>query len=307
MMLRRLFYVIILFSHGLDAALRPMLSASLLSSRSPVFVVLPGFGNNDKDYTSDISLDGNIIQYSLVSNLQSRGYWAEVVPMARWQWAWSVLQGLFSIDWYRRECKPQVLFKFYFDAVGKKVIEVHRKYPQSKIVLLCHSAGGWLARGLLAEKFASESVLFQNSSVVSAISGVVTLGTPHIPPDNINNDMTNGAWTSVHQLGLNDLINKNIKFITVAGLAVKASIRKDAGRAEEFAHQSYKTVRGQLINNDDFIGDGVTPLSAAHLANALKLNISEAYHGVKAPNNLWYGGERIVDKWLLPSLQHLGS
>lgn len=298
-----LFFILVLASQGFDAALRPLVAPS---ARQPVFVILPGFGNNDKDYTADIIVKGGQVQPSLVSNMQRRGYVAEVVPMARWQWALSVLRGLFTVDWYRRECKPHILFKFYFDATSRKIAEVHSKHPHATMVLLCHSAGGWLARGLLSEKISHGSFLSKNQSVADAIGGVVSLGTPHIPPENINNDMTNGAWTSVYKVDVDDVISKDIKFVTVAGLAVKASIRRDASREEEFAHQSYKTVRGRLVTAEDLIGDGVTPLSAAHLPNALKLNVTEAFHGVRAPNNLWYGGERILDKWLTPSLRYIG-
>lgn len=285
------------------SAIRGLLYPSS-SAPAPVFLVLPGFGNSDRDYREAINRRGS----SLLGNMETRGCIADVVPLARIQWL-GVLKGLFTLEWYKRECQPAILFDFYFKEVKAKINEIHLKHPKSKIILLCHSAGGWLARGLLADG-SLQIIKDKNSQelvpVEDIIAGIVSLGTPHIPPNDPSYDMTHGAWSAVNQRFPGTYLKKRIKYVTVAGTAVRASKQSKSGSAQGFAYRSYKTVRGELLDSQDFVGDGVTPLSAAHLDGAIQITIPEAYHGPTAPNDMWFGGNDVIDKWLVPTKKIFG-
>jgi hypothetical protein len=86
----------------------------------------------------------------------------------------------------------------------------------TKIVLICHSAGGWLARACLGfygekdddtegdntipETAATSSVRSSNYIPLDRILGIVTLGAPHVPPPPPNvMDMTRGALRITHE------------------------------------------------------------------------------------------------------------
>lgn len=264
----------------------------------PYFLIMPGFGNDEGDYVDGFRSD---YQYpGLLNQILKRGFDVSVVPIRKCHWL-NICRGLLSPDWYSKQCKPEELFRFYFEAVRSKVDSIRVSHPESKVVFICHSAAGWLLRGLLgSSQYWNES---NNTTISDAIYGLVSLGTPHISPS-IEFDMTQGAWTRTNQLYPDCFLNDSIFYITVAGTAVVADKSRNDNSIEGFAYRSYKTVRGELSTPEDFVGDGVTPLSSAHLNSSLQVTLPMAYHGVIAPNNMWYGGDdSIIDAWLSVTLE----
>ena len=83
------------------------------------------------------------------------------------------------------------------------------------------------------------------------------------------------------------------------------------GSIEKFASGSYIQVSGKkqqqpIGENEEEVGDGVVPLSAAHLPGALQITIANSYHSIQAPGNLWYGGaDEIVDQWYPAVMQSI--
>ena len=46
------------------------------------------------------------------------------------------------------------------------------------------------------------------------------------------------------------------------------------------------------------IGDGIVSVDYAHLPGAVQLTLDGVFHSINAPNDYWYGGEAVVDKWI---------
>ena len=52
------------------------------------------------------------------------------------------------------------------------------------------------------------------------------------------------------------------------------------------------------------LGDGIVPLKSAHLDDALQITLSNAWHSIQAPENMWYGGNMlIINQWLPQALK----
>ena len=68
----------------------------------------------------------------------------------------------------------------------------------------------------------------------------------------------------------------------------------------EFAYNSYRAVCGDGTR----VGDGVVPITAAHLEGALQLTLEGVFHSINVPDQ-WYGSDAVLDLWHEPVLQQL--
>ena len=48
----------------------------------------------------------------------------------------------------------------------------------------------------------------------------------------------------------------------------------------------------------NFAGDGVVPYDYSHLDGAVQVTLDDVYHSISAPDFYWYGGKKVIDKWL---------
>ena len=168
-------------------------------------VILPGFGNDLIDYKN------------FSSALGKRGIQCTTVPIKRYEWL-NIAKGVLSSKFWKSECIPDELFKFYYDKVDTTVREaVSSSETNDPIVLVCHSAGGWLARGLIGDN------KWYGSSTPSSglIAGIVTLGSPHFPPV-LGSDMTRGALRHVNDNYPGAFLSE-IAYVTVAGSVIKGN------------------------------------------------------------------------------------
>jgi len=261
------------------------------SSPFPTFIILPGFGNDRIDYINPLNRGE---EYGFVQILAKRGIETAVVPVKRLDWL-KIIGGAIADPWafYKSNCKPNILFKFYFEKVIETLKEEYKKSGDKKLVLIAHSAGGWLARAVLAD----------DSEVSDYVCGLVTLGTPHYPPSGeFANDATRGAINFVDKNYPGNHLSKtkNIFYISVAGTAVTSKSGKNT--IESFAMDSYKAVTGDF--KEGVSGDGVVPLSSALLQNSEHI-ILQCYHSIQAPGDYWYGGDKVVDQWLEAVLKRI--
>jgi pimeloyl-ACP methyl ester carboxylesterase len=264
----------------------------------PRFLILPGFGNDAIDYSNPLNRGTG---FGFVNSLTSRGFEVDVVPIKRVQWL-NILSAVASVDFWKSTCKPSNLFSFYFKAVDKSVREMNERSPQP-IILLGHSAGGWLARGILGDG------AWASSSTPSSdlVAGLVTLGAPHLPPVEGAPDMTRGALryvdTSFPGAYLSAGKGRNIFYVTVAGTAVFGDRVAPEGSINRFASNSYQQVTGSGPDSDEVVGDGVVPLSHAHLTGAEQITLQDCFHSIQSDS--WYGGDGVIDRWLPQTLSAL--
>ncbi|KMZ58541.1 alpha/beta-Hydrolases superfamily protein [Zostera marina] len=257
-------------------------AANNLASPRPV-IILPGLGNNSKDY------------HGLVMTLQSYNIPSVVVKVSRIDWLRNAY-GLADPNYWKGTLKPRPILDWYLKRVEDAIIESKQlQQGDQKLSLIGHSAGGWLAR-VFMEEF--------NSSDVSLL---LTLGSPHLPsPKDTSGvlDQTRGLLDYVEKYCKPAVYSLDLKYICIAGRYIQGS-RFDVKSTETgestlrtwFIGQGYKQVCGRA----DVWGDGVVPEVSAHLKGALNITYDGIYHspvGSDDTGRPWYGSPLVVDKWV---------
>lgn len=221
-------------------------------------VILPGYLAGASEYLA------------LEQALQARGIPASVVPI-RWHDWLPTLGG--------RSVTP-ILRKL--DRTVKQVLQQH---GTARINLVGHSAGGWLSRIYMGEKPYCIHPSDTEDCVWNAresVATLVTLGTPHTSLE---------RWTRRNldfvNLSYPGAFYPEVRYVCVAGRAVYGDRVKSW-----LAYSSYKLTCGQ----GNCWGDGITPISSAHLEGAENLILEGARHSPKARR--WYGSPDSIDTWL---------
>jgi hypothetical protein len=124
------------------------------------------------DYINPLGLGA---ETSFAAALQRKGHDVSVVPIQRSAWL-NIAKAVFTLDFWKNDCKPSGLFGFYLDECVK-TINMATAAGQP-VVLVGHSEGGWLARALLTEEYEKlKAVLAQLKA--GSISVVMRLFAPH--------------------------------------------------------------------------------------------------------------------------------
>ncbi|MBW4578273.1 MAG: lipase [Tildeniella nuda ZEHNDER 1965/U140] len=221
-------------------------------------VILPGY------------LAGAVEYRVLEKTLQALGFPTVTVPL-RWQ------------DWVPtiggRSVAPILRI------LDTAVQQVLQQYDASKVTLIGHSAGGWLARIYLGEKPYCVHPSDANACAWSArdrVATLITLGTPHTSLE---------RWTRKNldfvNLSYPGAFYADVRYVCVAGKAVYG----DRWRSW-LAFSSYKLTCGQ----GNTWGDGITPIEAAHLKGAENLTLEGAMHSPRG-NRTWYGSPDLLEHW----------
>lgn len=246
-------------------------------------LILPGFGNDSSDYLLPQAPQGSLLQ-----SLKNRGWEdIEILPVQRSDWLNVFLRG--ALDWqFWTGVAPATrpAFSWYLQRIADAMPDDDRR-----VLLVCHSAGGWLARAALG--YMRDSI-----DPATKVCGIVTLGAPHVPPPPGVMDMTRGALPLTDEAFPGAYYqNDNVFYITVAGDAIVGEEQKRSSFLEPtsvkgFAYNSYLGVCGDGIAS----GDGVVPVSHAHLDGATQLTLPGIFHSINAPDQ-WYGSETKIDLW----------
>jgi triacylglycerol esterase/lipase EstA (alpha/beta hydrolase family) len=222
-------------------------------------VILPGYLAGAREYLG------------LQQQLQALGHSATIVPL-RWQ-DWVPTLGGRSVSPILRQ----------IDATVQQVLG-QSQAPQ--VNLVGHSAGGWLARIYLGETPYCIHPQDTPACVWHArphVHTLITLGTPHTSLE---------RWTRKNLNFVNQTypgaFYADVRYICVAGKAIWGQRRPGSW----LAYSSYQLTGGQ----GNTWGDGITPISAAHLEGANNLVIDGATHSPKAGRR-WYGSPGLVEEW----------
>jgi pimeloyl-ACP methyl ester carboxylesterase len=278
-------------------------------------LILPGFGNDAMDYMLEQAPIG-----SLVRSLQTRGWKnVTVLPIRRIDWIQVFWNGIFDIQfWQNRVTAIRPAFQWYLqrvvDTIQQLLVDTHEDEEatdDTRIILVCHSAGGWLARAALGYYGSRNSTSPETTTTLyttstdkridlSRICGLVTLGAPHDPPPPTVMDMTRGALRDTAQRFPGAFHNDQFFYMTVIGDAVRGIPRNknknnnpfEPTTVTGFAYDSYKVVCGEGETN----GDGVVPIQSAHLDGAVQLNLPGIFHSINVPEQ-WYGSDTVIDQW----------
>ena len=283
----------------LEGAAAP--TPAVVLTDAPPFVVLPGFGNDAIDYVAPLEQSEEV---GLTAALRRRGVGAvSVVPIARANWL-NVLRGLGDVGFLTGDAQPDgPAFMWYLrkaqEAVEQAVAARRSEQgeqgegsgPDARVVLLGHSAGGWLARALCE---------LDAEWTRRHVRGIVSLGAPHLGPPPGVPDQVRGTVTNLNARAPGaHLRTDGLLYVTVASDRVRGDEAAAPGSAAKIAYNSYRMICG----NGDVAGDGVVPLVSAHLDGADAQLTLDCYHsineaGTTRPTDDWYGAERRIDEWL---------
>ncbi|GLI70045.1 hypothetical protein VaNZ11_014812 [Volvox africanus] len=300
---------------------------------SPPIVILPGFGNASLDYTAPF---GNQ-DASLVTRLQVRGWRSFVVPLERKDW-FRVAGALFTRGFWQGKLTTHPGYSWYLERVAETVEHAISETGAEQVILVGHSAGGWLARAYLGDlryqlHQPADGTVLMNIAATAASSelpahgtkgvtpnprvrALVTLGTPQRPPPaEKKRDMTGGAqgWVDRSYPGA-FFAAKGVSYVTVCGRTVMGHrdfprVREGPRVVEEYAFDSYYEVCGE---GEGQVGDCVVPLSAAMLPGARQVILDGVFHSMSQigtfdedSGNVWYGSENVLDCWLGPLVDEL--
>ncbi|KAL2896973.1 Integrator complex subunit 7 [Bienertia sinuspersici] len=248
-------------------------------------VILPGLGNNSGDYQR------------LQVTLEEYGVKSLVAKVSRLDWFRNAA-GLADPNYWKGTLGPRPVLDWYLKRVDEAVSEAKElAQGTSKLSLVGHSAGGWLAR-VYMEEFGK-----------SDISLLLTLGTPHLPPPKGVSgviDQTRGLLNYVQEHCAPAVYTPELKYVCIAGryiqgvrvlgnsydleeasqgaVVVNVSETTPSGGTfrARFVGQGYKQVCGQA----DVWGDGVVPEVSAHLEGALNISLDGVYHSPVGSDDL---------------------
>lgn len=223
-------------------------------------VIIPGYFAGAEDYRQ------------LEGFLNDAGLPTVTVPISRGNW-WPTFGGRSMVPILRR--------------IHETVSETLNKYQVSKINLIGHSAGGWIARIYLGEipytihgDVTEEAVGLWGAH--PSIATLVTLGTPHISQE---------YWTRKNLNFVKDnypgAFYPGVRYVCMAGKAVYGERFR-----RWLSFNSYKLTVGK----GDCWGDGITPIEAAHLEGAENLVLDGVWHSPKSPGS-WYSSPDVWPSW----------
>ncbi len=221
-------------------------------------VILPGYLANAQPYLE------------METALTEAGFPSVTVPLRRYDWLPTVSGRSVSN-----------IIKA-LDATAQRAMIDHKSH---QVNLIGHSAGGWIARIYLGELpyniHDSDRQRTLPRPARNHVRTLITLGTPHASRE---------RWTRKNL----DFVNQNypgafyddIDYVCIAGKAVEGN------EAEWFTFNSYKMTVGEGTT----WGDGVVPVSAAHLEGARNVVLNDVLHSPRKKGH-WYGSASVVKLW----------
>jgi len=208
----------------------------------------------------------------LVADLNQRGIATQVVPLTQSSWLPTV---------GGRSVQPVL------QAIADTVAQVMENTGSDRVNLVGHSAGGWIARIYLGDTpYDVHPVDRDRSDCWSGhryVATLVTLGTPHMSQERWtrrNLDFVNQTYPGA--------FHNTVRYVCFAGKAVFGQRWRTW-----FTYNSYQLTGGQGA----CWGDGITPITAAHLKGAKNLILENVFHSPKS-GIAWYGTPQVVDQWM---------
>ena len=176
------------------------------------------------------------------------------------------------------------------------------------MVVVGHSAGGWLAKAAVG--LALEEEEGGEGDLRDMVAAIVSLGAPHVPPPAGVFDPTRGVVADVYRRFPASFFLEGCAVVTVAGDSIvgDSSSEYPWARASATAYSTFGVGGGEGgTDGGGVAGDGTVPRQFAHLPGASLQLTLDAMHSVVVPgtslsSTTWYGAERMVDRWLGPTV-----
>jgi pimeloyl-ACP methyl ester carboxylesterase len=198
------------------------------------------------------------------------GLQAVGVPLMPWHW-WAAR---------RDEDATNILLK-----LDNTVTWSRQKFGADRFVLVGHSAGGLIARLYLLDQPLWGHVY----GGVEHVRTVITLGSPHC-----SDTRAATGWfltDEANRLVPGALYSERVCYRAVAGRLVQGNLLGDYRQRRAFRMYEFFDGQGEAW------GDGVVPVSAAHLDGAEALVLDGVAHSEKYGRD-WYGhSSQIIRRW----------
>eukprot|EP00667_Euglena_gracilis_P010443 EG_transcript_10626 len=250
-----------------------LLQEPIVGTSKPHALVLPGF------------LAGANAYASFGAALSKRDCFASVavLPINAFQWLPTLLGSS---------------FRFYLDALEAALAADRGPGPT---VLVCHSAGGWLARlylGLAREGRVYDGKVYRPP--LRPLHSLVTLGTPHYSAENYpfgrfrerrqGEDPTLPQSAAGSSLQLTNLLYDDPEaigcpIVSVCGVGIQGTEGSNAGLSYKFNGCEETSA-----------GDGVTPRCISVARGSRTVVEVNCTHGAGQAG--WYGSEEGIDQWI---------
>mmetsp|Transcript_59598 Transcript_59598/g.116932 ORF Transcript_59598/g.116932 Transcript_59598/m.116932 type:complete len:378 (-) Transcript_59598:56-1189(-) len=208
-------------------------------------VICPGFGNDSLDYDTPFDQPAEV---GLKSVLARRGFDPSqiyTVPVQRRDW-FRVAGGLLDFpDFYLGTAKPTGRgYGWYVKRVKATVDLAYEQQPlrrgqdggggtdnaNKKVLVIGHSAGGWLARAAMADGAWSEGDGAAGGNVVRTsdrVGCLVTMGAIHRVPEDASTCVTRGALRYTDQTYPGAFLkDEGVGYVSVGGAAITGDARK---------------------------------------------------------------------------------
>lgn len=206
------------------------------------------------------------------------------VPLMPWDWWQSARMG----------CATRILSK-----LSRTVSWSRRRLGAGKVFIVGHSAGGLIARLYLSP----EPVWGETYGGVFHTAGIVTLGSPHCPAraprDSKQED---GSWYLVdaaNRMVPGAALSDRVRYLAVAGRYIRGQV--GGSRRERRTRQMYELFGA---GGQEVWGDGLVPVSCAHLDGAATVVLQGVAHSARFSRN-WYGGsKRVMSRWCPAWMRH---
>ncbi len=224
-------------------------------------IILPGYFAAASDYSQ------------LENHLNQEGIPTVTVPLKKRDW-FPTIGGRSMVPILRK--------------INTTVQQTLQQYSVPKINMIGHSAGGWIARIYLGEKpYTVHRDVTENIEGLwkmhPSVETLITLGTPHVSQE---------RWTRKNLDFVKDnypgAFYPNIRYVCVAGKAVYG----EQGFKTWLTYNSYLLT----IGTGETWGDGITPVSAAHLEGAKNVTLDGVWHSPRSPGK-WYGSPEVIPAW----------
>jgi hypothetical protein len=167
-------------------------------------------------------------------------------------------------DFLEAKLSPQKTLDWYFNAIDKAVAEILAvEGDDVNLCIIGHSIGGWVARAYLGGLAQSSTAVHRLA--VEKCSSLITLGTPHVSPEDALVDQTRGLLRAISESPScqpQALADRGIDITCVCSSGLGANF-VTTNVEELVAASSYLPLLGRI--HKDIRGDGIVPLDLAFM------------------------------------------
>jgi hypothetical protein len=170
---------------------------------------------------------------------------------------------------------------------GRAITATYERGGGEPIIVIGHSGGG------VAARLAMSTVAYRghHAGVGDAVGCLVTLGTPH-DLHRLRSRVRHKGHDALEFLERESpgaFHAPRTGYLTVAGVLTPQTT---VGAVRWATNQAFSVIIGEQLWE---AGDGIVPVSAAHLNGAENITLNDVSHGTLGAN--WYGSARILDAW----------